>query len=57
MGHRFVGAGMIEMALQTCEQFLGVLDHCDIDVSTETPPTVLEQQWAEFLHDYYMVVQ
>lgn len=45
------------MALQTCEQFLGVLDHCDIDVNAETPLTVLEQQWAEFLHDYYMVVQ
>lgn len=56
-GHQFVGAAMIETALQTCEQFLSVLDHCDIDVSVETPPTALAQQWAEFLHDYYMVAQ
>lgn len=57
MGRQFVGAAMIETALQTCEQFLSVLDHCDIDVSVETPPTALAQQWAEFLHDYYMVAQ
>lgn len=52
-----VGASVIEMALQTCEHFLSVLDHCDIDVSVETPPSVLAQQWAEFLQDYYMVAQ
>lgn len=56
-GGQFVGAAVVETALHTCEQFLSVLDHCDIDVSEETPPGALVQQWAEFLHDYYMVVQ
>lgn len=53
----FVAADIIERALQTCEQFLSVLDHCDIDMSVEESPTALELQWAEFLHNYYMVVQ
>lgn len=56
-GRRSVGAGMIDMALHACQQFLRVLEHCDIDVTVETPPAVQEQQWAKFLQDYYMVVQ
>lgn len=55
--HRFVGPGMIDMALRVCQDFLSVLEHGDIDVTEETPPSVEEQQWAEFLTDYYMVVQ
>ncbi|XP_044037991.1 tubulin monoglycylase TTLL3 isoform X2 [Siniperca chuatsi] len=53
---RFVGPGMIEVALHVCQEFLCVLEHSDIDVTVETPPSVEEQQWAEFLQDYYMVV-
>lgn len=56
-GCQFVSAAVVEMALNTCEQFLSVLDHCDIDVSEETPPGALAQHWAQFLHDYYMVAQ
>lgn len=56
-GLHTVGASVIETALQTCEHFLSVLDHCDIDVSVDTPPSALAQHWAEFLHDYYMVAQ
>lgn len=55
--HRFVGPAMIDMALHVCQEFLSVLEHVDIDVTVETPPSVEEQQWAEFLQDYYMVVQ
>eukprot|EP00064_Thunnus_orientalis_P000640 superscaffoldBa00000034_g641 len=51
-----VGPGMIDTALQMCQEFLSVLEHGDIDVTVETPPSVEEQQWAEFLRDYYMVV-
>lgn len=54
---RFVGPGMIDMALHVCQEFLSVLEHGDIDVTVETPPSVEEQQWAEFMQDYYMVVQ
>ncbi|XP_031177245.1 tubulin monoglycylase TTLL3 isoform X1 [Sander lucioperca] len=54
--HRFVGPAMIDMALHVCQEFLSVLEHVDIDVTVETPPSVEEQQWAEFLQDYYMVV-
>ncbi|XP_070758857.1 tubulin monoglycylase TTLL3 [Enoplosus armatus] len=52
----FVGPGMIDVALHVCQEFLSVLEHSDIDVNVETPPSVEEQQWAEFLQDYYMVV-
>ncbi|XP_054472223.1 tubulin monoglycylase TTLL3-like, partial [Anoplopoma fimbria] len=54
--YRFVGPGMIDMALHVCQEFLNVLEHGDIDVTVKTPPSVEEQQWAEFLQDYYMVV-
>lgn len=57
VGRRSVGAGTIDMALHACQQFLRVLEHCDIDVTIETPPAAQEQQWAKFLQDYYMVVQ
>ncbi|AWP02973.1 putative tubulin monoglycylase TTLL3-like [Scophthalmus maximus] len=52
--HRFVGPEMIDTALHACQEFLSVLEHGDIDV---TSPAVEEQRWAEFLQDYYMVVQ
>ncbi|XP_008305261.1 tubulin monoglycylase TTLL3 [Stegastes partitus] len=54
--HRFVGPEMIDTALHVCQDFLIALKHGDIDVTAETPPSVEEQQWAEFLQDYYMVV-
>lgn len=54
---RFVGPGMIDMALHVCQEFFNVLEHGDIDVTVETPPSAQEQQWEEFLQDYYMVVQ
>ncbi|XP_059184415.1 tubulin monoglycylase TTLL3 [Centropristis striata] len=54
--HRFVDPGMIDTALQVCEKFLSVLEHGDIDVTAETPPSVEGQQWAEFLQDYYRIV-
>ncbi|KAI3370176.1 hypothetical protein L3Q82_024961 [Scortum barcoo] len=53
---RFVGSGMIDVALRVCQEFLSVLEHGDIDVTVETPPSVEEQQWAEFMQDYYTVV-
>lgn len=56
-GRRSVGAAMIDMALRVCQQFLSVTEHYDIDVSVETPSAVEQQQWADFLQDYYMVVQ
>lgn len=55
--HRFVGPEMIDIALAACQEFLSVLEHGDIDLTVETPPAVQEEQWAEFLQDYYMVVQ
>ncbi|XP_040015747.1 tubulin monoglycylase TTLL3 isoform X2 [Xiphias gladius] len=54
--HRFVGPEMIDIALAACQEFLSVLEHGDIDLTVETPPAVQEEQWAEFLRDYYMVV-
>ncbi|KAK6319298.1 hypothetical protein J4Q44_G00105090 [Coregonus suidteri] len=53
---RLVGPGMIDRALHICQEFLNSLDHSDIDVTIETPPSLTEQQWAKFMHDYYLVV-
>ncbi|XP_029358893.1 tubulin monoglycylase TTLL3 [Echeneis naucrates] len=56
MEHRFVGPEIITTALHVCQEFLSVLDHGDIDATVRTTPAVDEQQWPEFLRDYYMVV-
>ncbi|XP_056129470.1 tubulin monoglycylase TTLL3 [Lampris incognitus] len=53
---RSVGPVMIDRALHVCQEFLSRLEHSDIDVSMETPPALTEQQWAEFLQDYGLVV-
>lgn len=55
--HQVVGPGMVDMALHVCQEFLTVLEHGDIDSTAETPQSVKEQHWVEFLQDYYMVVQ
>ncbi|XP_051804782.1 tubulin monoglycylase TTLL3 isoform X5 [Acanthochromis polyacanthus] len=54
--HRFVGPDIIDTALHVCQEFLSALKHSDIDVTAETPPLGEEQQWVQFLQDYYMVV-
>ncbi|XP_063766982.1 tubulin monoglycylase TTLL3 [Eleginops maclovinus] len=54
--YQVVGPGMVDMALHVCQEFLSVLEHGDIDSTAETSPSVKEQQWAEFLQDYYKVV-
>ncbi|KAJ0068909.1 hypothetical protein NL108_014368, partial [Boleophthalmus pectinirostris] len=51
-----VGPGIIETALRVCQDFLIDLDHGNIDRNTDTPQSTEEQQWAEFLHEYYRVV-
>ncbi|KAL4605017.1 hypothetical protein GN956_G25345 [Arapaima gigas] len=51
-----VGCGIIDSALQVCQDFLDCLDHHDIDVAKEASSSLTEQQWAEFIHNYYLVV-
>ncbi|XP_036389172.1 tubulin monoglycylase TTLL3-like [Megalops cyprinoides] len=51
-----VGSGIIGTALRVCQDFLDSIEHHDIDISMETPPSLTEQEWAEFLHNYYLVV-
>lgn len=55
--HWCVGPTIIETALRVCQEFLIVLEHGDIDVTVETPESVEEKQWSEFLQEYYVVVQ
>ena len=55
--HQFIGPEIIDRALQVCQEFLSVLKHSDIDVTAETTTSVEEQQWDEFLRDYYKVAQ
>ncbi|KAK2858256.1 hypothetical protein Q7C36_006175 [Tachysurus vachellii] len=51
-----IGVGLIKTALRVCQEYLNNLEHCDIDISLETPPTLSEQQWTNFLHSYYLVI-
>lgn len=48
---------MIDSALKVCQDFLDSLEHNDIDIALETPPSLTEQEWLEFIHNYYLVVQ
>ncbi|KAI1890869.1 hypothetical protein AGOR_G00158040 [Albula goreensis] len=50
-----VPSRMIQSALRVCQEFLDSLDHSDIDIAMETSPILTEQEWAEFIHNYYRV--
>ncbi|KAM6927195.1 tubulin monoglycylase TTLL3-like [Xenentodon cancila] len=54
--NKLVGPQIIDRALQVCQEFFNILGHSDIDGDAETPPSVEEKQWDEFLQDYYKVV-
>uniref|UniRef100_A0A8C4XIJ0 Tubulin tyrosine ligase-like family, member 3 n=2 Tax=Erpetoichthys calabaricus TaxID=27687 RepID=A0A8C4XIJ0_ERPCA len=47
---------LVETALKVCQEYLSSLDHYDIDISSEIPPTMTKLQWEEFLGRYYQVV-
>ncbi|KAG1942647.1 protein monoglycylase TTLL8 [Pimephales promelas] len=51
-----VGTSLIDNALHVCQEYLNSLEHCDIDVTLETTPTLSEQQWKVFLQNYYLVI-
>lgn len=48
---------MIDSALRVCQEFLESLEHKDIDISLKTPQTLTKEEWAEFINNYYLVVQ
>ncbi|XP_026116236.1 tubulin monoglycylase TTLL3 isoform X1 [Carassius auratus] len=51
-----VGTSIIDNALDICQEYLKSLEHCDIDNTLETIPTLSEQQWKVFLRNYYLVI-
>ncbi|XP_059416043.1 tubulin monoglycylase TTLL3-like isoform X1 [Carassius carassius] len=51
-----VGSSIIDNALHVCQEYLNSLEHCDIDMTLETTPTLSEQQWEVFLQNYYLVI-
>ncbi|KAK9973494.1 hypothetical protein ABG768_024221 [Culter alburnus] len=51
-----VGTSLIDNALHVCQEYLNSLEHCDIDITLETTPTLSEQQWKVFLQNYYLVI-
>lgn len=48
---------MIDRALKVCQEFLESVEHRDIDISLETPDTLTQEDWTEFIDNYYCVVQ
>ncbi|KAK7898992.1 hypothetical protein WMY93_019845 [Mugilogobius chulae] len=46
---------MMGFALKVCEDFLSSLEHSDVDCWETQKPT--NEQWAEFLQHYYLMVQ
>ncbi|XP_050968987.1 tubulin monoglycylase TTLL3 [Labeo rohita] len=51
-----VGTSIIDNALHVCQEYLNSLEHCDIDSTLGTTPTLSEQQWKVFLQNYYLVI-
>uniref|UniRef100_A0A8C6SAL5 Tubulin tyrosine ligase-like family, member 3 n=1 Tax=Neogobius melanostomus TaxID=47308 RepID=A0A8C6SAL5_9GOBI len=51
-----VESGIIETALRVCQEFLIDLDHGNIDRIAQSSPSAEEQQWADFLQEFYLVV-
>lgn len=52
-----VPSRMIDSALQVCQDYLDSFEHSDIDIALDSVPTLTEQQWSEFMHNYYLAVQ
>lgn len=48
---------MLDSALKVCHEFLESLEHRDIDIRSETPPTLTKEEWTEFINGYYLAVQ
>ncbi|XP_066520623.1 tubulin monoglycylase TTLL3-like isoform X2 [Hoplias malabaricus] len=51
-----VPSRLIGSALQVCQEYLDSFEHNDIDIALDSPPTLTNQQWSEFLHNYYLAV-
>ncbi|XP_061640650.1 tubulin monoglycylase TTLL3-like isoform X1 [Phyllopteryx taeniolatus] len=47
---------MISTALKVCQDFLESLEHVDIDTSLETTPSLVKEEWGEFIGSYYLFV-
>ncbi|XP_041802254.1 tubulin monoglycylase TTLL3-like isoform X2 [Chelmon rostratus] len=47
---------MIDNALKVCQEFLESREHSDIDISLETSQTLTQEEWAEFIDSYHLVV-
>ncbi|KAM8979003.1 protein monoglycylase TTLL8 isoform 5-T10 [Sarcophilus harrisii] len=47
---------LIEVACKVCENYLGQLEHDDIDISAESLKTLSEGQWKELIQQYYNLI-
>uniref|UniRef100_A0A673BAX8 Tubulin tyrosine ligase-like family, member 3 n=1 Tax=Sphaeramia orbicularis TaxID=375764 RepID=A0A673BAX8_9TELE len=47
---------VIDFALKVCQEFLESLEHNDIDIGLESPHTLTEEQWTDFIESYYLIV-
>ncbi|XP_072540617.1 tubulin monoglycylase TTLL3 [Salminus brasiliensis] len=51
-----LGAEVIDTALRVCQEYLNSQEHSDIDMLSDSPPSLSEQQWADFIQSYYLVI-
>ncbi|XP_076870474.1 tubulin monoglycylase TTLL3-like isoform X2 [Brachyhypopomus gauderio] len=51
-----VPSRMVHSAIEVCQDYLDSFDHSDLDISLDSTPTLSDQQWSEFLHNYYLAV-
>ncbi|XP_078004116.1 protein monoglycylase TTLL8 isoform X2 [Phascolarctos cinereus] len=47
---------LIEVACKVCEDYLGQLEHDDIDISAESLKTLSEAEWKELVQQYYDLI-
>ncbi|XP_074083332.1 protein monoglycylase TTLL8 isoform X2 [Macrotis lagotis] len=47
---------LIEVACKVCENYLGQLEHEDIDISAESLITLSDAEWKELIEQYYNLI-
>ena len=52
-----LGTSLIETAFNVIDHHFRILDHEDIDWPLNSPPLMSEEEWGQFIKDYYQLIQ